>query len=176
MGQHCLWDSEELKVDALNTWSAPCLPYATLWAKWFPELCLAPPSSRLPKRSTIFTVILLLAVPEAIFSHTESRIRSAGQNIIFEFPAVLEAVLSQLRSRSAVQSILCVVPRCPRRSLLPYKSKEKICGALLSERTVRAGCRSVLQCTCQFCFIFMIPLYCTDTLTFQPIDTALAKY
>ena len=41
------------------------------------------------------------------------------------------------RSRSAVQSILSFALRCPRGSLVPYKSEEhKFCGALLTERTV----------------------------------------
>ena len=47
----------------------------------------------------IFSV-LLLAVPEAVSSHTKTR------------------------SRSAVQSILSLAPRCPRGSLVPYKSDE----------------------------------------------------
>ena len=59
---------------------------------------------------------MLLAVPEAALSHNECR------------------------SRSAVQSILCVAPRCPRRSLVPFKSDEhQFCGALLTERNVCAG-------------------------------------
>ena len=57
--------------------------------------------------------MLLLAVPEAVSSHTK------------------------VRSRSAVQSILSLAPRCPRGSLVPYKSKEhQFCGAFLTERTV----------------------------------------
>ena len=57
--------------------------------------------------------MLLLAVPEAVLSHTKTR------------------------SRSAVQSILSLAPRCPRGSLVPYKSEEhQFCGALLTERTV----------------------------------------
>ena len=58
--------------------------------------------------------MLLLAVPEAVSSHTKTR------------------------SRSAVQSILSLAPRCPRGSLVPYKSEEhQFSGALLTERT---GC------------------------------------
>ena len=44
--------------------------------------------------------MLLLAVPEAVSSHKITR------------------------SRSAVQSILYVAPRCPRGSLVPYKSEK----------------------------------------------------
>ena len=43
--------------------------------------------------------MLLLAVPEAVSSHTKTR------------------------SRSAVQSTFCVAPRCPKGSLVPYKSE-----------------------------------------------------
>ena len=57
--------------------------------------------------------VLLLAVPEAVSLNTKPR------------------------SRSAVQSILSLAPRCPRGSLVPYKSEEhQFCGALLTERTV----------------------------------------
>ena len=57
--------------------------------------------------------VLLLAVPEAVSSHTKTR------------------------SRSAVQSIPSLSPRCPRGSLVPYQSEEhQFCGALLTERTV----------------------------------------
>ena len=57
--------------------------------------------------------VLLLAVPEAVSSHTKTR------------------------SRSAVQSIPSLAPRCPRGSLVPYQSEEhQFCGALLTERTV----------------------------------------
>ena len=56
----------------------------------------------------IFSV-LLIAVPEAVSSHTK------------------------VRSRSAVQSILSLAPRCPRGSLVPYKIEERqFCGALLT--------------------------------------------
>ena len=62
--------------------------------------------------SCLFSVFLL-AVPEAVLSHTETR------------------------SRSAVQSIPSLAPRCPRGSLVPYQSEEhQFCGALLTERTV----------------------------------------
>ena len=57
--------------------------------------------------------LFLLAVPEAVLSNTKTR------------------------SRSAVRSILCLAPCCPRGSLGPYKSEEhQFCGALLTERTV----------------------------------------
>ena len=57
--------------------------------------------------------VLLLAVPEAVSSHTKTR------------------------SRSAVQSIPSLAPRCPRSSLVPYQSEvHQFCGALLTERTV----------------------------------------
>ena len=57
--------------------------------------------------------VLLLPVTEVVSSHTETR------------------------SRSAVQSILSLAPRCLRGSLVPYKSEEhQFCGALHTERTV----------------------------------------
>ena len=59
---------------------------------------------------------MLLAVPEAVSSH------------------------KKVRSKSAVESILSLDPRCPRGSLVPYKSAEhQFWGALLTERTVCAG-------------------------------------
>ena len=64
------------------------------------------------EQSCLFSV-LLLAVPEAASSHTK------------------------MRSRSAVQSIPSLAPRCPRGSLVPYQSEEhQFCKALLTERTV----------------------------------------
>ena len=51
-------------------------------------------------KHSISLPMLLLAVPEAILSHTKTR------------------------SRSAVQSIFCAAPRCPGGSLVPYKSEE----------------------------------------------------
>ena len=51
-------------------------------------------------KGTIPFPMLLFAVPETVFSHTKTR------------------------SKSAVQSIFCVAPRCPRGSLVPYKSEE----------------------------------------------------
>ena len=68
--------------------------------------------SNIAKLSCLFSV-LLLAVPEAVSSHTKTR------------------------SRSAVQSIPSLAPRCPRGSLVPYQNEEhQFCGALLTERTV----------------------------------------
>ena len=64
--------------------------------------------------------VLLLPVTEAVLSHTETR------------------------SRSAVQSILSLAPRCLRGSLVPYKSEEHpFCGARLTERTV---CGMLVTC------------------------------
>ena len=69
--------------------------------------------------------VLLLVVPEAVSSHTKTR------------------------SRSAVQSIPGLAPRCPRGSLVPYKSEEhRLCGALLTERTV---CGMVCRMKCAAC-------------------------
>ena len=66
--------------------------------------------------------MLLLAVPEAVSSHTK------------------------VRSRSAVQSILCVAPRYPRGSLVPYKSEDNhFSGALLTEISVLAGWFDIAQ-------------------------------
>ena len=57
--------------------------------------------------------VLLLSVPEAVLSHTK------------------------MRSRSAVQSIPTLAPRCPIGNLVPYQREEhQFCGALLKERTV----------------------------------------
>ena len=57
--------------------------------------------------------VLLLAVPEVVSS------------------------LTKTRSKSAVQSIPSLSPRCPRGSLVPYQSEEhQFCGALLTERVV----------------------------------------
>ena len=60
-------------------------------------------------------------------------------NVFYQFCSLLSQRQShtQTRSRSAVQSILSLAPRCPRGSLVPYESDEhKFCGALLTERTV----------------------------------------
>ena len=51
------------------------------------------------------TSMLLLTVPEAVSSHTKARSRSAVQSINFE-------------------QDLSLAPRCPRGSLVPYKSEE----------------------------------------------------
>ena len=51
------------------------------------------------------TSVLLLTVPEAVWFHTKARSRSAVQSISFE-------------------QNLCLAPRCPRGSLVPYKRKE----------------------------------------------------
>ena len=53
------------------------------------------------------TSVLLLTVPEAVLSHTKARSRSAVQSINFE-------------------QNLCLAPRCPRGSLVPYNSEEQI--------------------------------------------------
>ena len=60
------------------------------------------------------TEVLLLAVTEAVLSHTK------------------------VRSRSAVQSILSLAPRCPRGNPL-QKWGHQFCGALLTQRTLCAG-------------------------------------
>ena len=52
--------------------------------------------------------VWLLAVPEAVLSHTTAR------------------------SRPALQSILYVAPRCPRGSLVPYQNEEQISCAVHS--------------------------------------------
>ena len=57
---------------------------------------------REPNQLCSLTSVLLLAIPEAVPSHTKAQ------------------------SRSAVQSLLCVAPRCPRGSLVALKSKERI--------------------------------------------------
>ena len=70
-------------------------------------------------RHTIPSPMLLLAVPEAVSSDTK------------------------MRSISAVQSIFCVAPCCPRGSLVPYKSEENQFHpvlALLLMGAPMAGC------------------------------------
>ena len=53
------------------------------------------------------TSVLLLTVPEAVSSHTKARSSSAVQSSNFE-------------------QNLCLAPRCPRGSLVPYNSEEQI--------------------------------------------------
>ena len=73
-----------------------------------------------------FNSLRLLAVPEAVSSHTESRSRWAVQSINFELLAVPEAVSSHIESRSRWdgQIKFCTAPRCPRGSLVPYQNEE----------------------------------------------------
>jgi hypothetical protein len=73
-----------------------------------------------------FYSLRLLAVPEAVSSHTESRSRWAVQSINFELLAVPEAVLSHIESRSRWdgQIKFSTAPRCPRGSLVPYQNEE----------------------------------------------------
>ena len=125
MGQNCNWDSEERNCGEKNI-------------GWY--LLPVPDCQKDPQ----FSVTLLLAVPEAVLSHTESRSRLVVQSIKIELLIVPEAVLYHIelrRSRSAVQSILCVAPWRPRGSLVPYKNKDQIsctvhslCCSLLSQR------------------------------------------
>ena len=154
MGRDCLWDSEEQDWEWTVQLICSSLSYGTrlpLGQRGAKPLCCSSLSQRqfcpilnrgadqLGRTSTSssslfqtlfcpilnrgadqlcsLSSVLLLAVPEAVSSHTKAR------------------------SRSAVQSILCVAPRCPRGSLVPYKSEEhQFCGALLTERTVLLGC------------------------------------
>ena len=51
------------------------------------------------------------------------RQRGAKQRIYIPFHSLCCSSLSQ-RNRSAVQLIFCVAPRCPRDSLVPYKSEQ----------------------------------------------------
>ena len=116
------------------------------------------------------TNIVLLAVPEAVSSHDKVRRRSVVPSFlcvaprcsqmqsspIFQNEEQISCVVHSLycfllfpetflsrtkvRSRSVVQSILCIAPCCSRSSVVPYKSKEHhFCGALLTERTLLAG-------------------------------------
>jgi hypothetical protein len=92
-----------------------------------------------------FNPFLLLAVPEAVSSHTKGR------------------------SRSAVQSILCLAPRCPRGSLIPYKSKEhQFCGALLTERTLCGGWSGIFYKHLQYSLIHPFPPNLHNTFTPKP--------
>ena len=95
--------------------------------------------------------VLLLSVPEAVSSNNEGRSRSAVQSILCVAPLCPEAVSSHIKAKSlsAVQSNLYVAPLCPRGSLVPYKSEEhQFCEALLKERTVLAGDVSRYGGTC----------------------------
>ena len=65
-------------------------------------------------RRNYVTKMILLAVPAAISSQTK------------------------VRSKSAVQSILCVAPHCPRGSPVPYKSEK-------NQFHCRAGCPNALN-------------------------------
>ena len=70
--------------------------------------------------------VLLLSVPEAVCSIVKGGADQLCSQTSVLLIAVPEAVLShtKARSRSDVQSILCVASRCPRGSLVPYKSEE----------------------------------------------------
>ena len=72
------------------------------------------------------TSVLLIAVPEAVCSMVKGGADQLCSQTSVLLIAVPEAVLShtKARSRSDVQSILCVASRCPRGSLVPYKSEE----------------------------------------------------
>ena len=60
------------------------------------------------------------------------------------------------RSRLARQSILCADPRCPRDSIVLCKSEEHhFCGALLTERTMLAGCTRVLFLVQVICHCYL---------------------
>ena len=92
MGLDCLWDSEEQHKNGLYSWSSHSFCIR--------QDCLYDSESNIGNGMECILSVLLLAVPEAVSSHTK------------------------MRSRSAVQSIFCVGPRCPRGSLVPYKSEE----------------------------------------------------
>ena len=77
----------------LHSWSAPCF---FVWDK----TASGTARSKTENMHSIPFPMLLLAVPEAVSSHTKTR------------------------SRSAVQSIFCVTPRCSRGKLVPYKSEK----------------------------------------------------
>ena len=93
MGQDSLWDSKELDWE----WTVQliCSSFFVFDkpASWTAR-------SKTKNIHSIPFPRLLLAVPEAVSSHTKTR------------------------SRSAVQSIFCVATCCPRGSLVPYKSEE----------------------------------------------------
>ena len=67
------------------------------------------------------TSVLLLTVPEAVLSHTKTRSRSGVQSIKLLL-AVPEAVPYNSEEQISFNSFC--VPRCPRCSLVPYKSVE----------------------------------------------------
>ena len=91
---------------------APAPSKARTGWNWFSSFWYGTARSNKAELSCLFSV-LLLAVPEAVLSH------------------------SKIRRRSAVQSIPSLAPRCPRGSLVPYQSEEhQFCGALLMERTM----------------------------------------
>ena len=73
--------------------------------------------------------MLLLTVPEAVLSHTKARSRSAVQSINFEknlclAPRCPRGSLVPYNSKEQISFNSCHAPHCPRGSLVPYKSKE----------------------------------------------------
>ena len=84
--------------------------------------------------------VLLLAVPEAVSSHTKTR------------------------SRSAVQSIPSLAPRCPRGSLVPHQSEEQIrcsvhflCCSLLFPNSVFSHTKARSRSSVQSIFTESVP-------------------
>ena len=70
--------------------------------------------------------LLLLAIPEAVLSHTKARSISAVQFIPYVAPCCprINLVPYKTRCRFAVQSLFCVAPHCPIGSLVQYQSEE----------------------------------------------------
>ena len=99
MQQDCLWDSKEQDWE----WTAQLICFF-VWDK----TASGTARSKTESIHSISFPMLLLAVPEAVSSHTK------------------------IRSRSAVQSIFCVAPRCPRGKLVPYKSEENLFHPVLA--------------------------------------------
>ena len=122
MGRDCLWDRED--ADDINPvvpgdidrdkltkgLSKSPGPRGILSPKWCSLLFQRESRPRImggaDQLCSIYSV-LLLAVPEAVSSHSKRR-------------------------RSTVQYIFWVAPQCPRGSLVPYESKEKINCAVYS--------------------------------------------
>ena len=119
MGQDCLWDSEEQNRE----YTFHSIPYV---APRCPRGSLVPYKNKEQNSCSVHSLGC-----SSLFQRQSRLIMKGGANQLFSpisllLLAIPKAVLShtKARSRSPVQSILCDATRCPRGSLVPYKSKE----------------------------------------------------
>ena len=124
MGQDCHWDREE----QYKEWTAQLICFLPSQRQFCPIL------NQGADQQCSLSSVLLLSIPEAVLTHTKAWSRSAVQSINFKLLAVPYAVSShtKARSRSANQFQLFTAPRCPRGSLVPYKSEENQFHAVLA--------------------------------------------